>query len=389
MIREHSLKPIKKPNVHLLRVGDFLYIGGYDGAVSEIPDPRGSIERLMQLMDGTRTLEEIHAAIEADFPEVTYQEVLDAAETLHDADYLENAALSPEGLLDEHDLARWQRNLSFFSSFATFHHSKYALQHALKTARIALLGVGGLGTHILYDLAAIGACDIRAVEFDRIELSNLNRQILYNEADVGRLKAEVATERMRAFSPQLKLEVLPMRLASTADVLKVISDRDYVVCVADQPKTELINWVNRACLERQAILISGGLEVQRAIMYTMIPGITGCIECWRRQVEVHDPVSVALLESGEVGGSNATFVSLVSMVTGLMVSELTRIITGIAPPASAGRVTEVRCFDAGRIRLEEVERWHKLPDCPVCQDVTPRVVMPSLQEGLCTAPAVL
>ena len=356
--------------MRLFRLGDLLYLSS-SGQSAEIPDPTGAIEYLFQVMDGRRTIVQLQEIVQQKYPAIPGEDIAQAIEAFDRAGFLENGLFDSQNPLTEYDCARWERNINFFGSFSNLNTNKYELQYRLKTARVALLGLGGLGSHLLYDLAALGLQNIRAVEFDKIELSNLNRQILYCETDIGRPKAEVAAERIRAFSPRLQLEVISKRLSSTKDVLDVIRDRDYVLCVADRPKMELISWVNQACVKQHATLINGGLDVQRGVYYAMIPGVTGCVECWRQQVQQKDPVSSALLEERlrlQVGGENAAFVPLVALVSGLMVSELVRLVTQIAPPVSAGRLIEI---DFASMEIRQAEEWARFERCPVCQHVFP------------------
>lgn len=360
------VKPKKKSTSPIFRLEDILYIGGC-GVSTQIPDPTRCIEHLFELMDGTHTVTELHNLMQLRYPEVVYEEVVTAVAEFDRSGFLENGVFNAEGLLDEYELARWDRNINFLGTFVSMKTSKYKLQHLIKTARIALLGLGGLGSHLLYDLAALGAQDVRVVDFDRVELANLNRQILYNEADVGRLKSEVAKERIQAFSPRMKLDVTQIRLSSTEDILKIIEDREYVLCVADRPKVEIINWVNEACVRRNVPLIVGGLDTQRSLHWTMIPGVTGCLACWRQQAFAKDQVSAGLLDEKrrqQIRGDNAAFVPLVALTAGYMMSEIVRVITKIAPPVAAGRVMETR-FSS--MQLKEAESWTKVNDCPICQ----------------------
>jgi molybdopterin/thiamine biosynthesis adenylyltransferase len=363
------IQPRLKSTLRLFRIGDRLYLNS-SGIASEIPDSAGSIEYLLEAMDGQRTLEQICALVSQHYPSITAAEILRAIEQMDQAGFLENAAFQAQDSdLTAYDVQRWERNINFLGSFANLHTNKYGLQARLKSARVALLGLGGLGSLLLYDLVALGVQSIRAVEFDRIELSNLNRQILYTEADVGRPKAEAAAERILAFNPHLNFEVLPLKMSSMEDVSAAIQDCDCVLCVADRPKMELIGWVNEACVRQQIPLINGGLDVQRAMYYSMIPGVTGCVECWRRQVARRDPLSSGLLDEKRrlhVGGENAAFVPLVTLVGGLMLSEFVRLTTHIAPPAAAGRLIEIR-FASTEIR--QAEQWEKLDDCPICREV--------------------
>lgn len=360
-----KIRPRLKHTSPFFALGDMLYIGGF-GETTEVPDEAGSIRGLCEIMDGSKTVHELYQELNVDFPEVSEEDVGEAVEQFDGAGFLENGAVSPDGLLDDYDLRRWERNVNFFGSYATLGTSKYDYQHRLKSCRLTLLGLGGLGSHILLDAAAMGVGNVRVVEFDRVELSNLNRQILYTEADVGTPKIEVAVERVKAFNPVMQIDPVGKRLSSTEDVTAVIADSDVVISVADRPKMEIVHWVNEACVRAGVPLITGGLETQRAIYYTMIPGETGCVECWRRHVTGTDPISAALLEEKRrrrIGGDNAAFCPLVTMTTGLLLGELVRLITGIAPPVAAGRLMQMRFDDYA---FTEAERWESLPDCPVC-----------------------
>jgi molybdopterin/thiamine biosynthesis adenylyltransferase len=345
--------------------GDTVYIGGF-GEVTEIADPTGAIRRLLELTDGTRTVREVHEALAPEFPDVTLDDVTGVVEQFDEAGFLINGGASPDGILEEHELRRWERNINFFGSFAGLADNKYDQQRKLRDCHVTLLGLGGLGSHILLDIAAMGIGHVRAVEFDRVELSNLNRQILYREEDIGAEKLHLAVDRVRQFNPHIDIEPVSLRITSTQDVLDVIENTDVVISVADRPKMEIAHWVNEACVTRGIPLITGGLETQRAVYFTMIPGTTGCVECWRRQVFATDDVSRELLEEKRerrIGGDNAAFCPLVTMTTGFLIGELTRLVTGIAPPVAAGRLMELQFSDYS---MAESERWSKRADCPVC-----------------------
>lgn len=345
--------------------GETIFIGGY-GEVTEIADPTGAIRRLLALLDGTRTTDEVHKELSADFPEVTRQDVDEALAQFDEARFLLDDQQTADGVLEAHELKRWERNINFFGSFARMDDNKYDLQRRLRDCRVTLLGLGGLGSHILLDMAAMGVGHVRAVEFDRVELSNLNRQILYREEDIGKEKLHLAVERVKQFNPHIDIEPVDLRISSVEDVTRVLEGSDVCISVADRPKMEIANWVNEACVRAGVPLITGGLETQRAVYYTMLPGVTGCIECWRRQTFASDEVSGQLLQEKrdrQIGGDNAAFCPLVTMTTGFLIGELTRLVTKIAPPVAAGRLMELRFADYA---MGESERWERQDDCPVC-----------------------
>lgn len=370
MVLSDEIKPKKKATVIVSRLGDSLYFRKPGYAV-EVPDSSASIEHLLELMDGSRTVVELHGLLVAKYPDVDLDALSRAITQLDDGGFLENGASTPDGLLDEYQRTRWERNLVFLEAFADTAVSKYELQHRIQNAKVAVLGLGGIGSHLLYDLAAMGVGDVRAIDGDRVEVSNLNRQILYTEADIGESKAEVAAQRIRAFNPRLQLETVDLRLSSTDDVRRVISDRDYVLCVADQPRTEIVHWVNEAAVRERTALIIGGHEMERVVYYTIVPGVTGCMECWLRQVQRADPLSAALIDErrrSQIFLDIGVFAPPIAVLAGLMLCELTRLITRIEPPVATGRLQEFR-FQGSTMR--EAERWGRLADCPVCGGVEP------------------
>ncbi len=330
---------------------------------------KGDIEplkRLLSLMDGSRDLHSLIDALRSEFPNVSREDVLETVEGLDSLFLLEDAGQA-NSVLSDYDVARWHRNINFFGSFCRIGQDKYELQARIKQAKVTVLGLGGLGSHLVYDLAAMGVMDIQAVEFDRVEISNLNRQILYNEEDIGRLKSEVAVERMKRFSPNLKLQVIQRQIEGVDDVLAAIRGRDVVLCVADRPKMEIHDWVNEACMREGIPLLSGGLETQMARYFTIIPGESGCLACWRRQVQAQDEFSDALLSEQrrtQLRGDNAAFVSLVAFIASMMLAEFTKIITGIAAPVALGKTKEI---DFKSMDVYTGEEWTLDPECPVCK----------------------
>lgn len=336
------------------------------GQIVEIEDKSGRIRRLLELLTGTRTVDGIWQELRRDYPDTTLEDVTAAVQQFDQAGFLLNGAHRPHGILNEYEQDRWLRNINFFGSYASMSQNKYEQQARLRDCRITLVGLGGLGCHLLLDLAAMGIGHIRAVEFDRVELSNLNRQILYRDRDVGKKKLDLAVARVREFNSSIDIEPVDLQISSTEDVRRVAEGADLLISAADRPKMEIMNWVNAACVQLGVPLISGGVDVQYSYHITVIPGQTGCIECWRLQVAATDVASARLLQQKrdlQIVGDRAAFGPLVTMTTGFVLGEVTRLVTGIAPPVAAGRLMRLRFDD---YELAEYERWSRRPDCSVC-----------------------
>ena len=169
------------------------------------------------------------------------------------------------------ELERWKRNIGFFETYANLAGNKYALQERIRDAKVALLGLGGVGSYVSLTVLEAGVRDLRVVDFDKVELSNLNRQILYSHADIGQRKLEAALNRLQGYFPDAEITGVEQRLTSVEDIEKIVTGRDFVFCAVDRPKMQVIHWVNEACVRAGVPFIAGGVELQQCMIYLIIP----------------------------------------------------------------------------------------------------------------------
>jgi molybdopterin-synthase adenylyltransferase len=254
------------------------------------------------------------------------------------------AGLSPTELL------RYDRQLHYFGDQASAGSSAAGMQLALRDATVLVLGAGGLGSWTMAGLACAGVGRIVAVDDDTIELSNLNRQVLYRMSDLGRRKVDVAAESLRSLNSEIDFVPLARRVGSVEDVRSVATDADFVVCTADGPVHEIGRWVNRACLELGVPHTSAGQFPPRVrIGPTFVPGRTACLECQesavRRGFPLYDELVAHRREHAPVA---ATLGAPSGLIGSLLAMEVIHWITGISEPATLGRglVFDLRDFSS-------------------------------------------
>ncbi|MDQ1743325.1 MAG: hypothetical protein QOE23_1664 [Pseudonocardiales bacterium] len=342
------------------------------GAMLEIDDPDRTVRGLIALLDGSRTVEEIEQAFRERHPGSDF-DVRAAVTQFDEAGVIEDA--DAPTTLTPYELERFKRNLGFFETYASLTANKYAMQERIKDCKVTLLGVGGVGSYVSLSLLGAGVRDLKVVDFDKVELSNLNRQILYSEADIGQPKIEAAVNRLQGYYADAKITGVEQRLTSVADIENVITGRDFVFCAVDRPKMHVIQWVNEACVRAGVPFIGGGVELQRSVIYLVIPGVTGCTQCWRLaradDEDTHilrEQMEARHLENTGIGPDMAAFGPLVSVLNSLMVTDFVRFMTNIAPPIAAGRLIETRFDD---MSTRQAEQWDRLPGCSVCGDIPP------------------
>ncbi len=149
-------------------------------------------------------------------------------------------------------------------------------QLKLKKAKVLIVGVGGLGSPVAIYLTAAGIGKLVLVDDGVLELSNMNRQILYTTEDLGKPKVYVAAERLRKLNPNVEIEAIKARLDEEL-AYKLVKDVDVVVDALDNWETRLI--LNKACVENRKPLVHAGVEGWYGQLMTVIPGKTPCLNC--------------------------------------------------------------------------------------------------------------
>ena len=219
-------------------------------------------------------------------------------------------------------------------------------QQALSRARVLMVGAGGLGAPAALYLAAAGVGVLGLVDPDTVALSNLQRQVLYGTADIGRVKVDAAAERLRALNPHVEVEAHPVRLdAANAD--EVVAGYDLVLDGTDDFATRFA--VSDACVRAHTPLVSGAIG-----RWTGQVGVFAGKPCYRCLVPELPPDAETCAAVGVIG-------ALAGVIGAMMALEAIKLITG-AGEALTGRLL---IYDALAAETRTV-RIGSDPACPAC-----------------------
>ncbi|RJX24583.1 MAG: HesA/MoeB/ThiF family protein [Desulfobulbus sp.] len=223
-------------------------------------------------------------------------------------------------------------------------------QERLGRARVLVIGTGGLGSPIALYLAAAGVGTLGIVDSDRVDLSNLQRQIIHATPDLGRIKVESAAEAIQALNPEVRVRMLPVRLCA-ANILEIIRDYDFVIDGTDNFAAKFL--INDACVLAGIPLSHGGVLRFEGQTMTVLPQKTACYRCIFRQPPLAGTVAV----SSEVG----ILGSVAGMLGTIQATEAIKFVTGAGQLlANALLRFDALSMDFRRIPLQRQE------DCPVC-----------------------
>jgi len=240
--------------------------------------------------------------------------------------------------------ARYQRHLSLKEIGADG-------QEKLKAARVLIVGAGGLGSPAALYLAAAGCGTLGLVDFDRVDVSNLQRQVLFDTAALEQPKAEAGRARLAALNPEIRVIAHALELKA-ANVRSLLEGYDLVVDGSDRLSTRYL--VNDACVLLARPLISAAIHRFEGQVMTYVPGHGPCYRCLFP--EAADGVVANCAEAGVLG-------VLPGVLGTLQATEAIKLITGVGTPLLGRLLT----YDALELRFQEF-RVERRSDCAVCGD---------------------
>ncbi|MBS0394230.1 MAG: HesA/MoeB/ThiF family protein [Proteobacteria bacterium] len=241
------------------------------------------------------------------------------------------------------------RELARYSRHLLLGEVGLAGQERLRSARVLIVGAGGLGSPAALYLAACGVGTLGLVDFDRVELSNLQRQVLFTTADVGEPKTAAACTRLAALNPEVRLEPHARELRA-ANAGELVDAYDVVLDGSDRLDTRYL--VNDACVLRRRPLVSAAIHRFEGQAMTYVPGRGPCYRCLFPSAT--DAGAESCAEAGVLG-------VLPGVLGTLQATEAIKLLLGLGTPL-VGRLLS---YDALALEFREFP-FARRPDCAVC-----------------------
>lgn len=224
-------------------------------------------------------------------------------------------------------------------------------QKALGEGRVLVIGAGGLGAPALLYLAAAGVGRLVVVDEDEVDMTNLQRQVLFTTADLGRPKAEAARDRLSALNPEIEIEAVKARL-TPANAEALVAGCDMVVDASDNFPTRFL--ANDVCHFAGKPLVQAGIIHMSGQLTTFLPGSGPCYRCFFPQPPAQGRVP-SCQEGGVLGAVGGVMGSL-------QAAEAVKILTGALDKTLSGWMLMVDVWEGS---FEKV-MLPRAADCPLC-----------------------
>ena len=219
----------------------------------------------------------------------------------------------------------------------------------LRSANVCVIGVGGIGNPVVTQLTAMGIGKLKIVDRDVVEISNLHRQHLYTQKDIGKVKVEVAAERLRAINQAVDIEAAPLSVTKyTAE--KIVSGFDIVVDALDSIDARYA--LNDACIEFNIPLIYGGALGMIGSLCTIIPNKSACLRCIFPALSEDDMPTCS---------TEGVHPAILYLVGGIQVSEAAKIIMGRQPTLQ----DNLLYIDLNELSFDKIQVFRQ-EECPSC-----------------------
>jgi len=223
-------------------------------------------------------------------------------------------------------------------------------QEKLKAAKVFIGGAGGLGCPISIYLTNAGIGTIRIVDHDKIELSNLNRQVLHWPEDVGRRKIDSASEKLGRMNPEMKLEAL-CETIDESNVFQLTEGFDVIVDAMDNIKTRYL--LNEAAIKHGIPFMHGAIYGLEGRAMTVVPGKSACLACVYRGIPPKVRFPVLGVTPAVIGCIQAT--------------EVIKYLTGIGELL----IDRIIIYDGLNMKFTEVN-IHRNLECTCCGNIPAR-----------------
>jgi adenylyltransferase/sulfurtransferase len=219
----------------------------------------------------------------------------------------------------------------------------------IRNAKVCVVGAGGIGNPVITQLVAMGVGRLRIVDRDVIEITNLHRQHLYTDDDIGRVKVEAAAERLSRINPGVQIEPVPTSVTKfTAE--SIVKGFDVVIDALDSVDARYA--LNDACIKHNIPLIYAGALGVTGSVSTILPNRSACLRCMFPELNEEEMPACS---------TEGVHPSILYLVAGIQVSEAVKLIMGKEPSL----VNRLLYIDLNELTFDRVQMFRQ-EECPSC-----------------------
>lgn len=257
-----------------------------------------------------------------------------------------------ENMLKNKRLSR--QNLFFYMLAGKFNENYLNI---IKTKKILILGLGGIGSITAELLARAGFESFALLDFDKVELSNLIRQMSYTLDDIGKPKTDCLAEKLLKINNNIKIKKYNLEIKSKSDISHIISDCDFVINTLDKPIRFIRGLINECCVKfNKPVIFAGFAEHVGMVGPFIIPNKTACLNCIDKNEKEIPLNEIKYIPS---------FGPLCNIISSILSTEVLNYYINFKPINLEGKTLMFNIFNYS---ITE-KKWTKNKNCKVCGDL--------------------
>lgn len=264
---------------------------------------------------------------------------------------------------DEEFLTRYKTNINYFKNYSSLNTTSTSIQKKLNNIKILLIGVGGASI-LASALVGMGIENLILVDFDIIELSNLNRQFIFTEDSLGKLKTDETKKYLERLNTKSKIRTVNLKVEKYEDIMDLVNKSDIVINAIDTPPIESIRWVNYCCVQNNKPLFQMGMGASSILIEKYLYK-NGCYDCCLiNQLENNYNEIKCMLESiyaNDYQVTNTSFAPNVLVGAGMLSMEIFKYIYNNSNIDEYA--TEI---DLNTYEIKHINSHQKNDFCPTC-----------------------
>lgn len=204
-------------------------------------DDKNILIKIGAMLDGSNSVNDIYDNLRSQNINISKEDIIYILENI----FIKNDLILGNYnnfILNDKDIIKYDRLIHFFASYPNVDYlDAQKMEQKLFDSNVLILGVGGTGGHTAHSLIASGVGKMTLLDFDKIELTNVTRQMLYHESDIGNSKIEVAKKRLLEINPNAQINVINAEITTKEQILDIIrkNDFDFVVNTMDNPRGKI------------------------------------------------------------------------------------------------------------------------------------------------------
>lgn len=316
-----------------------------------------TIMKLVNSLDGTKSVEEIASAFQLDI-----EELKNLLKYLRARGILDN--IEPKS--DFEKIEQFRRPIYFLSDFSSSHRHQLEMWNRLRDANVLIIGLGAVGTWVACNLVESGIENIHLLDPDEVDITNLHRQYGYNLEDIGKNKTDALEARLKKYNSNVK--VFKYNMTLDMNVLDMFDNTslDLIINCADKPNVDMTTmWVGEYGMKRGIPhIVGGGYNMHLSLIgQTVLPGKSACAKCFQLQLEEINTIDSKRVKKLQIKNRKVgSFGPMCSLIASFVGMEAIKVLTKCTVPANINRRGE---FDIYSMNIEYKD-FVRRDDCEWC-----------------------